>query len=62
VKAIKIEEKTKNYSRIRALLAMLKDAPFDKVWRMILEGALFEGRCGNKDATRKAFRFLIQNC
>ena len=41
---------------------MLKDVPFDKSWRMILEGALFEGRCGNKEAARKAFRHLIKNC
>jgi len=29
---------------------------------MILEGALFEGRVGNKESARKAFRHLIQNC
>ena len=62
VKAIKIEEKGKNFNRIRQLLGMLKDVPFEKSWRMILEGALFEGRCGNKEGTRKAFRHLIKNC
>ena len=29
---------------------------------MILEGALFEGRCGNRESARKAFRYLIKNC
>ena len=29
---------------------------------MILEGALFEGRVGNKDSARKPFRLLISKC
>lgn len=41
---------------------MLKDVPFEKSWRIILEGALLEGRIGNQDAARKAFEHLLQNC
>ena len=41
---------------------MLKDVPFEKSWRMILEGALFEGRWGNKEGARKVFRYLLENC
>lgn len=62
VKAIKIEEKVKNYEHVRKLLGALKDAPFEKSWRMMLEGALFEGRCGNKEAARKAFKHLFAKC
>jgi len=62
VKAIKVEEKNRNFEGIRQLLAGLKDIPFDRSWRMILEGALFEGRCGNREAARKAFRHLIKHC
>lgn len=29
---------------------------------MILEGALFEGRYGNKEGARKVFKYLIDNC
>ena len=29
---------------------------------MILEGALFEGRVGNKEAARIAFNYLIIHC
>ena len=29
---------------------------------MMLEGALFEGRSGNKEAARKAFKHLLDNC
>lgn len=48
VKAIKVEEKVRHFDRVRQLLGILKDVPFDKSWRMILEGALFEGRSGNR--------------
>jgi hypothetical protein len=44
------------------LMGSLKDVPFEKSWRMILEGAMFEGRCGNKEGARKAFKYLIKNC
>jgi hypothetical protein len=62
VKAIKVEEKGKNFENVRKLLGVLKDVPFEKSWRMILEGALFEGRCGNKEGARKAFKHLLKNC
>lgn len=62
VKAIKIEEKGRNFEAVRELLGVLRDVPFDRSWRMILEGALFEGRCGNKESARKAFRHLLKNC
>lgn len=29
---------------------------------MVLEGALFEGRSGNKDQARKAFKHLFKRC
>lgn len=62
VKAIKVEEKMKNYDNIRSLLASLKDVSIEKSWRMMLEGALFEGRCGNKEGARTAFKHLLNNC
>ena len=62
VKAIKVEEKLRNFEHVRKLLGSLKEVPFEKSWRMILEGALFEGRSGNKDAARKAFKHLLKRC
>ena len=62
VKAIKVEEKGRHFDRVRQLLSVLRDVPFDKSWRMILEGASFEGRCGNREGARKAFRYLIKHC
>jgi len=51
-----------NFEAARALVAELADVPIDKSWRMILEGALFEGRIGNKTAARKQFRDLMDKC
>jgi la-related protein 1 len=62
VKAIKVEEKTRNYEYVRELLAVLNQVPIDRAWRMILEGALFEGRVGNQKAARLAFRYLLKHC
>jgi hypothetical protein len=62
VKAIKVEEKGRNFDRVRKLLGVLKDVPFERSWRMILEGALFEGRSGNREAARMAFKHLLRNC
>jgi hypothetical protein len=62
VKAIKVEEKGRNYESVRELLSVLKDVQIDRSWRMILEGALFEGRTGNVTAARLAFRYLLKHC
>ena len=62
IKAIKVEEKMQNYNNVRSLLAALKDIPFERSWRMLLEGALFEGRNGNKEGARKVFRYLFKHC
>jgi len=56
-----VEEKSRNYDRVRELLGTLKDVPIDRSWRMILEGALFEGRCGNKESARRSFRYLLRH-
>lgn len=61
IKAIKIEEKLQNVAGARALLALLKDQPLEKTWRVVLEGALLEARCGNATVARKAFQYLIRN-
>jgi tetratricopeptide (TPR) repeat protein len=62
VKAIKVEERARRVDQVRSLLGGLREEKFERAWRMILEGALFEGRAGNKLAARKAFRYLVKNC
>lgn len=47
---------------VRSLIAELNEVPIDKCWRMLLEGALFEGRIGNKEAARSQFRSLMSKC
>jgi hypothetical protein len=44
IKYIKILEKISKYSQIRAILGGLKYIPIDRSWKMLMEGALFEGR------------------
>ena len=51
IKAIKIEEKMSNFTEIRAMIKKIqddKDASIDQSWKILIEGALFEGRCGNR--------------
>ena len=40
----------------------MNNVPLDKSWRMILEGALFEGRIGNQSEARKIFKRLLAEC
>lgn len=52
MKAVKVLEKLRRYVEIRKLLSELSDVPLDKSWRILMEGALFEGRIGNRDGAR----------
>lgn len=62
VKAVKVLEKLKKYEEIRALMSDLADVPLEKSWRILMEGALFEGRIGNQDGARRAFGYLTEVC
>lgn len=62
VKAVKVLERLKKWDEIRALMADLADVPLDKSWRILMEGALFEGRIGNKTGARRAFKYLTEVC
>ena len=56
-RTIKHEEKTGNLAGARSLLARLKHAPgIEKVWRTVLEGALFEARSGNPTVARRLLK------
>lgn len=55
IKAVKIEEKMNNFDKIREMVENIrgnKDISIEKCWRILLEGALFEGRCGNRAKAR----------
>ena len=52
IKAVKVEEKLGNFSEIREMIKNVqsdKDVGMEKTWRILLEGALFEGRNGNRE-------------
>lgn len=40
---IKVMEQNKDYKILRENLGTLKDVPLERSWKMMLEGALFEG-------------------
>ena len=52
-------EESKGLSGARALLARLKHASIDKVWRTVLEGALLEARSGEVSIARKVLKYLM---
>ena len=39
-----------------------KGTNIDSTWRILLEGALFEGRCGNRAVAREQFNYLLKKC
>ena len=43
------------------MLSKLKHENIDKVWKSVLEGALFEARTGNIDISRKLFKYLMHS-
>lgn len=62
IKAIKLDEKLLEYCNVRKLIDSVAMISLEKSWRMILEGALFEGRIGNQAVARKIFRNLLNEC
>ena len=62
IKAIKVDEKLGEFENIRKLISSVETVPLDKSWRMVLEGALFEGRIGNQAEARKIFTKLLAEC
>jgi la-related protein 1 len=62
IKAIKVDEKLGDYDSVRKLVSSVESIPLDRSWRMMLEGALFEGRIGNQAEARKIFKKLLQSC
>jgi hypothetical protein len=64
VKVIRIEEKRENISNIRALIENIKsktDTSFEQSWKLLVEGALSEGRFGNIEQARNLFNYIISN-
>lgn len=62
LKSLKIEEKEGNYQEVKKLIASLKNERIEDTYKLLLEGSLFEGRCGNIKAAQKALRFLCKRC
>jgi la-related protein 1 len=59
IRAIKHQEKMGKAGHVRALLGRLKHISIEKVWRTILEGAMFEARAGNIVTARRALKYIM---
>ena len=65
VKVVKYEEKKNNIQNIRALVDSVKrsgDCHIEQIWRVLLEGALCEGRLGYREEARRQFQYLMLHC
>lgn len=65
VKVVKYEEKKDNIGNIRALVDSVKkhcEGQVEQIWRVLLEGALCEGRLGYREQARKQFQYLMLHC
>ena len=60
LKSLKIEEKEGNISEVRKLISSLKNNRIEDTYKLLLEGILFEGRCGNIKTAQKACKFLCK--
>lgn len=59
IRAVKHQERMGNLAQARALLARLKHVGIDKVWRSVLEGAMFEARAGNIVMARRVLKYIM---
>jgi len=55
-KALKIYERVGDLNTARQLLSQLRASRPDRVWRLMLEGAMMEGRAGNDAVARRVFK------
>ena len=66
IKLIKVEEKLilegnqQSVGRVRALLASIRREKADIIWRILLEGATFEARLGNRAQAKQQFAELCK--
>jgi tetratricopeptide (TPR) repeat protein len=60
IRTIKHQERMGNFDKVRALLSRLKHVGVEKVWRTVLEGALFEARVGNILMARRVLKYIMR--
>ena len=62
LRSLKIEEREGNYQEVKKLIGTLKNHKIEDTYKLLLEAALFEGRCGNVKIAQKAMKFLCKRC
>ena len=62
IKLIKTEEKLGNEQEARSILGRFQALPIESSWKVLLEGAAFEARCGNILHSRGLYQHLMCTC
>lgn len=62
VKFIKTEERLNELEVARVVLSSLKGYSLEKNWKILMEGALMEARCGGIDSARSVLSILMSQC
>ena len=43
------------------ILSKLKNQNIEKIWKLYLEGAQLEGKCGDSKSAKRIFKMLLKN-
>ena len=62
IKLLKTEEKLGNEAGARSLLGTFQSLSIESSWKVLLEGAAFEARCGHTAAARGLYEHLMGVC
>lgn len=62
IKLLKTEEKLGNEAGARSLLGVFQTLSIESSWKVLLEGAAFEARCGEIGAARGLYQHLMCVC
>jgi len=61
IKFLRVEEKFGKIEESRKILSKLKNQNIEKIWKLYLEGAQLEGKCGNPKSAQRVFKMLLKN-
>jgi len=61
IKFLRVEEKFGRIEESRKILSKLKNQNIEKIWKLYLEGAQLEGKCGNPKSAKRVFKMLLKN-
>lgn len=60
IRCLRFEESLGHMKNVRQLISTFSRIPIERCWRIVLEGALIEGRAGNLESARRVFSYLLR--